>query len=78
MAVGRAGAALPPRVAEDNPAGPQVERRAAARRADKLEALEIQESGITRADVTQMMSEGATSRISLAIKVDSSSFSNRR
>ena len=41
-------------------------------------ALEIQGSGITPEDVTQMMSpEAAASRISLAIKTGSNSFSNR-
>ena len=81
----RAGAALPPRVAEDrlaeredNLVDQRAERRAAAHRADNLAALEIQGLRITRADVTQMMSDFVASRISLVNKTGPSSFSNRR
>ena len=59
----------------------QVERpeepKVAERRADKLEVLEIRGSGITPEDGIQMMSPGGGSRISLAIKTGSNSFSNR-
>ena len=78
VAADRAVAADKPAAQEgklaDRQAGPKVEER----RGDKLEALEIQGSGTTPGTVTQMMSPGGVSRISLANKTGSTSFSNRR
>ena len=71
MAVGK------PEEREDKRVERPEEPKVAERRADKPGALEIQGSGITPEDVTQMMSPGGGNRISLAIKTGSSSFSNR-
>ena len=72
-------------VAVDKPAereDKRVERleepKVAERRADKPEVLEIQGLGITPEHVTQMMLPGGGSRISLAIKTGSNSFSSRQ
>ena len=63
---------------EDKRVERPVEPKVAERKADKPGGPEIQGSGITPEDVTQMMLLGVGSRIRLAIKIDSSSFSNRQ